>query len=310
MESKIVDKKNTTTKRGALGIMSAILTTIASRPLDLTVKPLLADDKNDSAESSYDPILLVDKSVKDLPFLNIEYAPFVKEWILNGVKDYEEKIKKDPNIVELHKKANIIAKKINQKRDLIEKLGLDPKWADIILGMIYSESTFNLYPKSTSAVGPCQMEKYAIVEATQILQKISIKNLTNDNPDDNISLGIAYMSQEFKLYPDLTLAILAYNMGQKSLNEGIYQYMLNVKPDIENQLTLDFKNFNIIATAKYVKEYGINIWDLWTNKVSKKALMDTFYKSNNRNYTENLQYVFEVLAASSIFSHHLSSVNK
>lgn len=94
MESKIVDKKNTTTKRGALGIMSAILTTIASRPLVLTVKPLLADDKNDSAESSYEPILLVDKSVKDLPFLNIEYAPFVKEWILNGVKDYEEKIKK------------------------------------------------------------------------------------------------------------------------------------------------------------------------------------------------------------------------
>lgn len=93
---------------------------------------------------------------------------------------------------------------------------MDPKWADIILGMIYSESTFNLYPKSTPAVGPCQMEKYAIVEATQILQKISIKNLTNDNPDDNISLGIAYMSQEFKLYPDLTLAILAYNMGQKA----------------------------------------------------------------------------------------------
>ena len=117
------------------------------------------------------------------------------------------------------------------------------------------------------------------------------------NPHVNTMIALEYMSRLYKLFPDPTLAIWAFNLGETIMANAIYAYVMSTaKSEAQEEFIKNkFKSKSEAATTYYVGFLKINFVDLSQSQAAVDSIRaDLANLGEPFEYHQN--YVPKVLA--------------
>ena len=253
-----------------------------------TDKPSLQETKESPAPSDLALFL------KNHPLainLTTEQKQTAEKWVQEQVWHYQRRGLLGLNYTARIKASGKWTNLINEQAD---KLGLsENSFARFILpGLIFVESGGKEDADNSIAKGLCQLRPATV---RKIAEELSLNLGINDtglfNPDINIALALKYLNSLLKSYPDPSLALWAYHLGEAGLIDAIYSYTVNALPKSTRQeINNRFSDRNQIATAYYTKQFQLNFVNMLTSDVVRDSLR------KNRSGDDTEYYVSRVLA--------------
>ncbi len=174
---------------------------------------------------------------------------------------------------------------------------------DIMESLIYVESGGDPRQKTDYAKGLCQVSPAAVADINN--KKKFSPPLNIDNTMDNIKLSALYMASLQDSYPEQSLALWAYHLGQKNMNLAIKTYCmeeLDMKPDVVDKTisTYDFQKQQT-GTAKLIEQFKntpkrLNFINLIRSQHVVDALKESdAFHNNTKDYVPRIAAAFVLL---------------
>lgn len=173
------------------------------------------------------------------------------------------------------------------------KFSLDSFARRTLIGMIFAESEgdesenlFQIDPKTAKELA----KKHGI--------DLGKDNENLSDPETNIALALEYLDKLYDLFPDPTLAVWTYNLGEGTMGIGIYECVMEnwgtnpqEREAIENKFESDDP-----ATAYYINILKLNFINILKSKAAVEGIKKNLKKMGEVFEGPHQDYIPRVLA--------------
>lgn len=221
----------------------------------------------------------------------------------NQIEHYQKGYENDPRGLKKRLEDAWSWKQTGMIDEVADDLGFkkDAFARELLPALIFVESEGNpragqekLAQNKDAAVGLCQLQPSTAQELAKKLVNPKLKNPPDlFDPWTSIALALEFLRQKFQTYPDWSLTTWVYHLGERNMNQAIYQYESSEikRPILE--LDTAFKNSSFPATKRYVEEDKLNFIKLVTSPAVTADL-----KSLGAFGDDTQHYVTRIAAAS------------
>lgn len=120
----------------------------------------------------------------------------------------------------------------------------------IIYSIINTESHFN--KNAVSSKGAVGLMQIMFSTAKEVSGKIGLSEFDLKNPEDNILIGTAYISELIKRFDNLDVAICAYNAGPSNVSN----WLINKDYSDDGKV---LKEIPFAETRGYLEKFKLNL---------------------------------------------------
>lgn len=216
-------------------------------------------------------------------------------------RDVQDRVNRSASWVEL----------VNQKAD---NLGFrsNSYVRDVLTYLIFVESGGNENAgkdkiDKNAARGLCQVRLFSVEPiAKELGIKLDPSETALLNPDINITLALEYLHRLNTIFPDPTIAVWAYHLGELNMGRAIHAYVEDTlgKTEADKQtIEAKFKDLKSPATSYYIKSLNLNFVDLLTSKAVVNQLKKDKAFGDDTEY-----YVSRIIAAGYLMRSPLPSL--
>jgi soluble lytic murein transglycosylase-like protein len=174
----------------------------------------------------------------------------------------------------------------------------------ILLPTAAKESSFNPTAENgakneeNKAIGLLQVKNSAAKEAAK---RLGIEKYDLKNVKDNIVLATAILKRNLNLFPNLGMALAAYNLGEGKVGRAIQVHAKNDLKIPEEKVDEDFETMGLDgksppASTSYTNEYKIS----WHDLTQSPNVVNDFKNQNYNAY--ELDYYDQIVAWAMVFN--------
>lgn len=147
---------------------------------------------------------------------------------------------------------------------------MDLAWLLVMPGLILAESSANPNPIDGSDIGLCQLTEPAIEDSKKLLGRAG-EYMDPQDPQNNITLALAYLIFLNKSFPTADMNIWAYNLGSGNLTTAMEEYI--VEPAFLYQNS-PVNVYRLLGSKKVSEKMN----ELTKGEFAKDEVREYFYK--------------------------------